>query len=521
VNIRVEAWLPLYLFDPAIFDPGIYDTETVSDVYGWVRIPFRGDAGLSLSYGITGNKPNDVVAGTGTLTFTLDGGVGANTGMFAPNHVSRRPGWGFGTPIRLVMDGVVKHVGRVANINPTPNPMGKRTVLVTSYDRMRDVAESRIRTLSIAVSQSASNLVNQILDALPPQSQPVARDVGESVPDETFPYAFDNDVTQPLSLLQQVTMSTYGVCYVRGDGTFVFRSRHDRFITEDVIDFPETSLWGITAATSRDSVYTRVVTKIHPRKVETGTPSTVIYASSGTPIHIPAKSVWESWPEYKHPSEQARVIGALDVVTTLEPGVHFEAREFANGAGTDLTGQLAITVQPFATKAKVTIQNHADVDAYLVDSDGAPFFVLIGNAVTQDADREFEAADEAAIIDRVLNLDLALNDRDSVAASIASWIRAQYSDPSKHVSSIEFDATYSPALANAAVQMEPGRYLRVSETMTGLSNVALVVQGVSYQVNAKGTLMCRVVTAPAAPFQMWRLGVLGATELGETTILGF
>jgi len=74
---------------------------------------------LSLSYGITGNSPNDVVASTGQLQFSLrnDAGNSVTTqGAYSPLHANVRAGWTYGVPIRVVVTHGASTVFAVSSI---------------------------------------------------------------------------------------------------------------------------------------------------------------------------------------------------------------------------------------------------------------------------------------------------------------------------------------------------------------------------------------------------------------------
>lgn len=62
------------------------------------------DGGLSFKRGVTGNGPMDVIAGAGSLAFTLDNSERNNAGglgAYSPNHANKLAGWGFDVPVRV------------------------------------------------------------------------------------------------------------------------------------------------------------------------------------------------------------------------------------------------------------------------------------------------------------------------------------------------------------------------------------------------------------------------------------
>jgi|TARA_R110000824_G_C15220484_1_gene677540 hypothetical protein len=90
-----------------------FPSDTWTDITGDVL------SSLSLSYGITGNSPSDVVASTGELQFLLrnDAGNSVTTqGAYSPLHANVRSGWTYGVPIRVVFTHGAATVFSVSSI---------------------------------------------------------------------------------------------------------------------------------------------------------------------------------------------------------------------------------------------------------------------------------------------------------------------------------------------------------------------------------------------------------------------
>lgn len=101
-TMRVEVQLSSTAFDEGAFDTAAFDGG------GWVDLcAGRGDVadGLNLRYGVQGNGPTDCLASTGSCSFRLRndaGNTGGTLGWYSPAHASKRSGWTFGIPIRVV-----------------------------------------------------------------------------------------------------------------------------------------------------------------------------------------------------------------------------------------------------------------------------------------------------------------------------------------------------------------------------------------------------------------------------------
>jgi hypothetical protein len=482
--------------------------------------------GLTIRYGVPGSGPLDCVAGTGECSFELKNdrsNSAATQGYYSPLHASKRTGWTFGIPLRVRFTyGTTrtKFRGKVGAIDPDAGQYARQRVRVIGYDGMRDLAEADVRSVSIQVNQSESVLVSSVLDSLDTGAQPVARDIDTGV--DSYPYAF-HDVgpgEKALSLIKKVAINAFAFVAMKGDGTFILRSRSSRATGASAYSFVNT-MHGLTAPSSLDQVFNVVRATIHPKTVDAAA-TTVIYSTTGTPPAINPGETITIWADYRDPSNTATLIGARDVVNPLVSGTDYSGNSQVDGLGSNLSASLSVTVVPFASTAKLTVtNNHASATIYLVNGSGVAFLQIRGKGIYDRGPQTFETASAATYGTRNLPIELDYLSDPTLAQSYATYVQAQYKDLSNRVGSIQFIANDSAAFMDQALDREPGDVIAVTEAVTGLTLIEAVIQSVELTVTEGPWIVCRWLLAPAAPFKSWVLGVAGRSELEQTTRLGF
>lgn len=186
---------------------------------------------ITASWGIRGNKPLDILADTGTMSFSLDN----VTGKYLPDGASViSPDWGKGTKIKLVFTyGKVTYTrfyGVIDKINIDAGTLSSRKVHVTVVDWLDYSAKHPLKNPAIAQEKRADEALTQIVDAMP--IQPQARSFSTGV--NTFPIVFNEATlkTRAYSEFQKLVTSELGRLYLKKDAnygeTLVFESSIDR-----------------------------------------------------------------------------------------------------------------------------------------------------------------------------------------------------------------------------------------------------------------------------------------------------
>lgn len=511
--MRIQTRLGTEAFDYFAFDSTAFDTATSvsSDVLG--------ATGVRLKYGIDGNGPTDCVASTGELQCSLrNDNLAGTIGRYSPNHANVVTGWTYGIPIRCVFTysgtDYVKFTGKIRVIDPEPGQYRGRKVGVVAYDVMRDLAEANAREVAIQVDKSEDELLDALLAAMPLTTQPMNTDFNAGV--DSYPYSFDKVAgnTKVLAVMRDIVVSSLGMLFQKGDGTLCYRSRHTLATGASVATFDNTMV-DLGVPSSLDGVFNRVRVTTHPKVVSATAADELYTMPTGSSIEIGSGVTLEVWTDYTDPNDRQVKIGGTAVVTVLVGGTHYSANSQADGLGSNMTADVSASIEPFGSTAKWTFTNNATTGTFIV------LQKVIGKAVRDPGPRTFESYAEMDYGDRPIDIDLPNQDDPYIGQSAADYIRQQYDDLSQQVESIAFIANASHANMTAAMEVEPGDRVTITETVTGLAAVDCLVQSVEFEVRQGIYIVCRWGLRPANTTRFWQWGIAGASEWGETTVYAF
>ena len=569
--------------------------ETATDVWTDITGDVMSDEGIRIQYGISGDKPLDAVAGTGSAQFTVNGY------KYSFQHADVLSGWAFGAGIRILLRrtsdtaqavtsitrssstatvttsashgystdnwvtiagaseagyngsfritktaattftydlgtltpttpatggsitarvGYLKHNGKLRSANPEPGAYRTRRVTVTSYDGMRDLAETRLRDVAVQINKSEDALLTTILDAVPANAQPNFRSIDAGV--DTYPYAF-NELgagSPALAIVKKVCVSGFGTAHMRGDGTFEFQSRNTRATGTTQFHFDET-MHGLAMNASIDELVNHVQTTISPRSIDSAA-TTKVYEATGVPFSVAAGETVTMVVTYRDPSNTDTLIGATAVVSATAT-IDYLGNSLADGSGSNLTSSLAIVTTPYASTATLAItNNHATADVYLVDASGDAFLKLRGKGIYERSSQTFTAQSSQPYGDKTLKIPLAYQNNITTAQGYALVVEEKYNQASHaQLESISFQGNDSADLLFQAMAREPGDMVEVTETNVGAAQVLMVIQSINLEITSGPWVTATFGLAPSSAFAMWLLGTAGRSEIGESTTLGF
>lgn len=469
-------------------------TATTAAAHGrstgdWVTLSGAAQAGYVGTFQIT-------VTGASTFTFSVDAAtVTPATGALA---------W---------VRAYVRFRGKVGSIMPLPGFKRERRVVVVGYDVMHDLMSTDIREVATQLTQTESQLLATLVNAMPTTAQPPATSFDTGV--DTFPYAFDNiaDGLKAGSLAADIVTSSLGALFAAGDGTLVYKNRQSRATAATVLTLSNDMI-DLSVPSSLDGVYNHVRATIHPKTIDTAA-TTVLWAQTGLAPDLSSGESMTIWGTYYQASTQERLIGGTAQVTPIVATTDYTANSQADGLGADLTANVSVTTYPFASSVKFVVTNSGAATAYITK------LQLRGKGVYDNGPRTFESYTAKDYGDHPVDIDLPYQDDAYVGQSIASYLDAQFNNLTSMIDGVEFIATRSATLMAAALTADPTNLVVVTETVTGLSATNAIVQAVELTMPSAKQLRCRFLLGPAAPFAFWYLGTAGASELGSTTVLGF
>lgn len=499
----------------------LYNSGVWTDVSADVR------TGVKLEYGLSEASPTSRVAGAGSLTFTLDNSAsnsGGLLGYYSLLNTNKRSGFDLNIPVRYVLvngaTSYYKFRGSLSDCVPAPGRYRSRVVNCVALDWMDDASRLKVSGLDSETGKRSDQLVSMLLQAA--TSRPSSFSVETGI--ESYEWAFDSTRDEAVSLreeLHRIAMSELGYAYIKGDttagGAFYFENRQHRSLNPTVQVTLSDDQMSMSVPGSRDDVVSKVQVLVHPTSVDTAA-TTVLFSLQTTETFINGGATNDSiFGPYRDPSNPGTRIGATaqvnPVVTT-----DYTMNTASDGSGTDLSANFTVTASFTGNGVRFTIVNNGATSGFVTKLQVRGKGIYRYNAVME------ASATPTSYGDRVLSAEMPYQNNVNTGSDVAAYWAQVYSNPLAHVRSVMFPANRSVSLMTAALALEPGHRVAVTETVTGLSATEFTINGVHLSVVGRGSdpqVFCTWVLEPASFQEYWLLGVAGASELGNTTVLGF
>jgi len=484
----------------------------------WTDVTDDCSYALRLRYGNWGAGPLDRVAQTGALTFSLRNGTDNTAGLlgyYTPGHANCRAGFRRGIRVRVTMTylgvGYRRFTGKLYEIAPTPGIYRDRWTRVVAYDWIEELASFVVREVAAQSNQRADQLLTTLVAAMPSNAQPVAQDLDTGV--DTFPIGFDDlgGGTNGLALASSIALSELGYVYVTGNGTLRFENRQASQSALVQATFSN-DMTDLVASGSLSDVYNHVRVTVYPRR--TGGSTIVLWAiSPDVAPSVPAGGSVTIYGRYRDPSDESVLVGGTSLVTPVA-STDYVANTQADGGGSDITADVTVTASFYGSSFKYVIDNANAGTAYLttLQARGLPIFNLAPTTVESETAQDYGR--------RTLELDMPYQDDQNVAQDIATYLRAQFESLLGQAQEVGFNANRSAAHLTAALLLEPGDLIQVTEPMTALSAATLRVSGVELVFQGPRITWCRLATTPAFVSDAFILDDVDFGELDDDK-LGF
>lgn len=453
--------------------------------------------GIAGTRGLQSNGPLDLVAPAGVLNWALRNDAGNTHGLqgcYSRNNANILSGFVIGMPIRAVaVYGGVDYVlwrGKLKTANPDPGKHLTRRVHCTAVDCMSELAKANVRAITPQIDSTEVDLLDAIIAALPATAQPPATDFDAAL--DVYPYSFDNIAggVKAMTAGKDVLDSAQGYWYPKNDGTLRYENRHQRPGRAVSYSFSESELiLPLEAPDSLDNVYNRVRVTYHKKEVSS---TIVLHAELSKPTVAPGQTV-TLWGSYRDPTNTLKLIGGRDFVAAAA-NTDFIANTADDGSGTDMTASVTVVSTGFAADVKYELTNNGSQTAIFTT------LQCRGKGIYDDAPATVESYVAMDYGDRPLDIDLPFQDDANIAQDLADYVAAAYSDPAQ-VDKVSINPQQSAALMLQALTREIGDVIGVTETVTGLSDEPVVIQGVNFQIKGKSL------------FIQWPVAPLGATNV--------
>lgn len=478
----------------------------------------KGIVPLVIERGIRDDSPASRVASTGTLTFAMNNlanNSGGVTGYYSPGHASCRVGFTKGAPVRVKQGSDVIFAGRIRTIAPTPGKTGGVLSTVLATDYMDVAATTLLEGLPILENVTGDQVLLSIVGILPQQPNGVMSFPGS----EAYTLALDNTRDEAVSLLQEMhrlALSELGYIYVLRDGRLVYEARGTRVLNEPAATVTlSNTMHGLEVAEVSSQSLNRVQITVHPREIDTAA-TTVLFALTN-PLQIgpgEVKTIIGPYRTASSPGITTRV-GGLEMVTPVST-TDYVMNVLNDGTGADLTASLGIVANYGANGVQFVLTNNAAEAAFITKLQCRGKGVYDFRTVVVRSQNDAGVAADGV---NPLNIDMVYQEDPNVGQALADSLLAGYGDLSgtraRRVDLLPDD----PALPSNLHQKDISDRIALSETVTGATG-EYYINGVRLEYKAGALARLSWWLTPAEPVSYWTLGLAGASELDDTTLLG-
>lgn len=473
-----------------------------------------------VEFGIVGNKPDDCVASTGSLSCLMNNDVNNSAkkiGYYSPYHVNRRPGFDYNIPVRLRLnyDSVetIKFYGSLAEIIPIVEEFHSTTIKALDiFDDYARIDEPEIPT---QFNKRADEILDAIIDAL--DTKPPTRSFEAGV--ETYQIALDGGTGQKLKVrerINQLCLSERGYSYPKGM-ELVFENRHHRAanpVVKFILSDADILLDGsFTVLGARSDFYKSVKVTVHPTNNLMVEPISVLYALKTTRTQIRGGETNDTIFGPYHNEETDQQVGGTEQIAPI-PYTDFTMNVLADGTGTDLTSFFTVTASATASGVRFTITNNG------IDSGFVTMLQLRGKAIFRyEADVNQKVPGKYG--EQTLELDMPFQNNTNVAKDVADFFASIASTPFANLPPVTFIANADKAHLKAAFELWPGDRIAISQSTVGLTLRNYTINSVRLTFTGDGPVYCTWGLEPASMQRFWIMGQVGSGEMGINTFFGF
>lgn len=488
----------------------------------WTDISADVVGSITANWGITGTTPNDRVADTGTMQFTLLNGDGKYTPGVGDNVIDDVI-WRKGAEIKLDLtyegDVYTRFKGVIESITFERIATTLNLAHITVVDWMNYAGETPILSPALHVDKTADQGIGLVLETMPIQPAETVLDAGVSV----FPSIFDvvRPKTVAVSEFAKLVDSELGYLYLQkgqnnGERLVFENAQHrnglhpydnvqvpyaevdailkedgDILLTEagDYILLNETKFVGLTSTdgiyfndvdiSHGENIVTRATVTAYPRRADG---SALTLYTLGNPIEIGNGKEITFTASYTDPYGGARV-GGFDMVPP-EASTDYTLNTASDGSGTDITSSATVTVTFGGSSAIVKVKNGSTSGGYITT------FRLRGKGVYTYDNVEFSTEDIDSInafgyYERQYNQKYQ---GDLVAGTAAADRDLMLNKVPRNVlKSITYLATQSANNLLLFLCLDIGSLIEIEETQVGISG-AYFIQNISFEIEKIGII---------------------------------
>ena len=478
--------------------------------------------GIMARYGIMDSGPTTRIGRTGTMKFALrndDLSSGSALGYHSPEHANARDGFEIGKKMRLILSysGSTRYkwVGKLDTIKPIPGIAGPKRTRCTAVDWFDIAGKTKVALQEVQFNVRADEGINDLVSNMP--NLPTASTIATG--QDTFPTIFDSsrdESTSVTSELAKLVMSELGFLYLKANATtggeLVFEDRHQRAKYGAAAASISGSMLKFDADRTTRNIFNKVKVEVNPREIDAS--ASVLYTLQSIPL-IPVSGSLVIEGRYTDPVQRGTLrIGGASMLASAST-TDYLMNSASDGGGDDLTATFTVTACYGGNTVRYEIINDGD----------AGYITLLqarGKAIAIREPSISERSDTGSIEtygESVLKLNMPYQEDMLVADDTATDLLSTWKDPITVGKKVSFYGNHSDTLMKYGLWYEPGDKIFIEEEVTGIGK-NYFINGVEISITKDYLIKFTWFLAVPEIAQAWLLGLVGDSELGETTFLG-
>jgi len=417
--------------------------------------------------------------------------------------------------------------GKIDKIDPDDDPKNIFAYIL-AVDGMDDMAGTEIDT-PLRTTTETGELVADVLDAVEWPAAPGGRtlDAGSDVLEIGY---FDK--TDALQAINQLEETENGFFYIDVDGKAIWENRHHRLLGAHLTsqhDFTD-EVVKIKYEYSKRNLKNAV--RVTGYKYTPVSGETLLWSvwSGGTGCpYIESGGTLELW---------ARTEGPIYSYTTPVANTHWNANASADGLGTNLTSKVSLVVTQYGQALKLVFTSTANQKAYLVPPTSPPAAAptdqtaLVYGYIYDEAEFTVQKKDQTSIDaygKRSKEIDAHFKANPNDITAYADWLLLRYKDPVPTPVGVNLVARTNwpdDIIRIQCLSRKISDRITLASTRLAFDKDFFINKVIQDYLFLEGGVVHEtewfVESAEgSAEGAFWLLGVVGFSELGSTTILGF
>lgn len=182
-----------------------------------------------------------------------------------------------------------------------------------------------------------------------------------------------------------------------------------------------------------------------------------------------------------------------------------------------MNDDLGVVVTFGANSAEIALTNNASTAGFLNLMQLRGLAIRLFDPATAVS---VDSTSQKAHGNRPLTLSLLYQDSPLEGQDFADITLSVWKDPRNLIKTVGFWGNQDATRLIDALEVEPGSRVSISESLSAIDD-EYFVNGVELAISPTEAIFCRWFPVPASDANFWLLGEVGASELGETTVLGF